>query len=77
LEFKKDDFIVFLICDGFERISEEFKKEATEKNFFDLELLKEKGFMTKDRNDKWKMKDMRDIMDKGVTNVPTNIVHMF
>jgi len=35
LNFKKDDFIVFLICDGYDRIPESFKKFASEKNFFD------------------------------------------
>lgn len=45
LNFKKDDFIVFLICDGYDRIPESFKKFATEKNFFNLEVLKEKNFL--------------------------------
>ena len=45
LKFKKEDMVVFLICDGFERIPESFKNYASEKNFLDLELLKEKGFL--------------------------------
>lgn len=76
LEYKKEDFVVFVICDGFDRIPESFKKFATEKNFFDLEVLKEKGYMTTDREGKLKMKDMRDIMDPGV-KVPLNILHLF
>ena len=39
LDYKKEDFIVFLICDGFDRIPESLRKYATEKNFFDLDVL--------------------------------------
>lgn len=39
LDFKKEDFIVFLICDGYDKIPESFKKYATEKNFFDVSVL--------------------------------------
>ena len=40
INFKKEDFVVFLICDGYNAIPESFKKYATEKQFFDLEVLK-------------------------------------
>jgi len=30
LEFKKEDLVVFLICDGYDRIPETFRKFATE-----------------------------------------------
>ncbi len=52
---------------------------AFEKQLFDIEALKERGFMDQDREGKWKMKDMRDIMDKTVPlkDIPTNIIHMF
>ena len=45
LKFKKEDFIVFLVCDGYERIPESFKKYASSNNFFELDTLVEKGFM--------------------------------
>mmetsp|Transcript_35383 Transcript_35383/g.34418 ORF Transcript_35383/g.34418 Transcript_35383/m.34418 type:complete len:137 (+) Transcript_35383:236-646(+) len=77
LNFKKEDFVVFLICDGYDKIPKDFKKYATEKNFFDMDLLIEKGFMEQDRDKNWKMKDMRDLMTPGVKQIPTNIVHMF
>jgi hypothetical protein len=67
---------VFLICDGYGSIPASFKKFATEKAFFDLDVLEQKGFMEKDRDGKLRMKDMRDIMDPGV-KVPLNVVHMF
>jgi hypothetical protein len=35
LDFKKEDFLVFLICDGFDRIPASLKKYATENSFFD------------------------------------------
>lgn len=76
LNFKKEDFIVFLICDGYNNIPASFKKFATEKSFFDLDVLEQKGFMEKDRDGKLRMKDMRDIMDSGV-KAPLNVVHMF
>lgn len=77
LDFKKDDMVVFLICDGYERITESFKKYAKEKGFFDAETLQDRQFLEQDRDKKWKMKDMRDLMDQGIKEHPTNIVHMF
>ena len=76
LDFKKEDFVVFVIVDGFDRIPESFKRYATEKQFFDLDVLVQKGFMTKDRDGKLKMKEMRDLMDPGVKATP-NVVHLF
>ena len=35
LEFKKEDFVVFLICDGFQAIPQSFKKYAFDRQFFD------------------------------------------
>lgn len=75
--FKKEDLLVFLICDGFDRIPESFKAFATEKHFFNIEHLIEKGFVEQNRDKKWKMKDMRDIMDADVKKIPTNLIHMF
>ena len=76
LNFKKEDFIVFLVVDGYEQIPASFKKFATEKAFFDLDVLEQKGFMERDRDGKLGMKEMRDIMDPGV-KAPLNIIHMF
>lgn len=76
LNFKKEDFLVFLICDGFDRIPASFQKFATEKHFFDINVLVSRGFMVKDRDGKYKMKEMRDLMEPGV-KVPLNCIHMF
>jgi hypothetical protein len=35
LDFKKKDFVIFIICDGYDKIPESFKKFATDKGFFD------------------------------------------
>ena len=35
----KDDFMVCVICDGYERIPESLKKLAREKRFLDEEVL--------------------------------------
>lgn len=45
LSFTKKDVLVFLICDGLEKLPDSFLKYAKEKEFFDEELLKEKNFM--------------------------------
>lgn len=45
INMKKEDFLIFIICDGFDRIPESFRKYATERNFFDIDTLKEKDFM--------------------------------
>jgi len=78
-KFTKDDFLVFVVVDGYERIPESFKKFAREKNFLDEKVLIQKGFLTKDKEGNLTMKKMEDLMDKGVKkeNTPTNILHMF
>lgn len=77
LNFKKEDFVVFLIIDGYDNIPESFKKYATEKNFLDENVLRDRGFMKQTREGNWKMKDMRDIMSPDCEKVPQNIIHMF
>lgn len=77
LKFKKQDFVVFLICDGYDRIPESFKKYATEKQFFDANVMESAGFMIRDKSGKLKMKEMADLMDDDVTKVPLNCIHMF
>ena len=37
--FSKDDFLVVVICDGYDRIPESLKKFAREKKFLDEEVL--------------------------------------
>ena len=76
LNFCKEDLIVFCICDGYEKIPASFKKLATDKGFFDEEILIEKGFLEKKRDGSYKMKDVRDLMDDGV-EAPKNILHLF
>ena len=77
---KKDDFLIFIVCDGYDRIPDCFKKMATEKGFLDEEILESKGFATRDkRTKKLKMRPLRDIMDKSVADkdVPKNLLHVF
>ena len=45
IKLKQQDMIVVCVVDGYEKIPESFKKYATENQFFDIEVLKEKGFM--------------------------------
>lgn len=76
LNFCKEDLVVFCICDGYEKIPASFKKLATDKGFYDENILIEKGFLKKNRDGSYKMKDVRDLMDEGV-EAPKNILHLF
>ena len=42
-------------------------------------MLKEKGFMVEERENKWRMKTMQELMDKKVKEeeIPKNILHLF
>ena len=55
-EFTKDDFLVVVICDGYERIPESLKGLAREKGFLDEEQLFQKGFMELGKDNEFKMK---------------------
>lgn len=77
---KKDDFLIFIVCDGFDRIPKCFKKLATEKGFFDESILTAKNFATRDeRSGKLSMRPLREVMDKSVPDkdVPNNLLHVF
>ena len=78
-QFTKDDFLVVVICDGYERIPESLKKLARDKGFLDEEVLFQKGFMDANRELENKMNKMQDVMDESVKpeDVPTNILHCF
>jgi len=72
--------LIFIVCDGYDRIPDCFKKLAHEKGFLDESILEAKGFATRDdRTGKLKMKPLRDVMDKSVKdeNVPNNLLHVF
>jgi len=63
----KDDFCVTIICDGYDRIPDSFKKHARDKGFLDEELLVQRGYMNKDeKTGAYKMRPLADIMDNTV-----------
>jgi hypothetical protein len=67
-ELVKDDFLVFIICDGYDRIPDSFKKFAREKGFLDEDTLVTKGFMNKDeKTGNYKFRNLADIMDPNLT----------
>lgn len=77
-KFAKDDFLVFVVCDGYEKIPESLKKLARQKKFLDESILVEKGFMTKDVEGNFKMKDIADCMDvEARGKAPANLLHCF
>ena len=75
-KFSKDDFLVVVVVDGYERIPESFKKFARERKFLDEDILVNKGYMTKDKEGNFKMKNMPQIMDEDV-KAPDNVLHVF
>ena len=77
IKMKQRDLVVVLVCDGYEKIPDSFKKYATEHNLLDLNILKEKGFMEQNRDGKWQMKTMDDLVDNSVKDVPKNCLHLF
>jgi len=79
IKMRQHDLVVVLVCDGFDKIPESFKKYATDNSFFDVDVLKEKGFMKEEREGQWTMKTMQELMDKNVKDkdIPKNILHMF
>lgn len=45
-DYTKDDFLVVVVCDGYERIPESLRKLGRQKQFLDERILFAKGFMT-------------------------------
>jgi hypothetical protein len=79
LNIRQQDLVVCCICDGFDKIPDSFKKYALKYKLFDERVMQERGLMEKDRDGKWKMKSINDLMDKGIPekNLPKNILHLF
>jgi len=77
--FTKDDFLVVAICDGYDNIPESLKTLAREKGFLDEEMLFQKGYMDLNRDNQFKMKNIRDVMepDVPIEKVPSNLLHCF
>jgi len=79
-KFTKQDFTVVLVCDGYERIPESFKKYARDKGFLDEEQLVGQGFMTKNAEGNFKPRSLDNIMEaqQGVeAQVPQNLLQCF
>ena len=75
-EIEKDDFLVFIVCDGYERVPDCLKKLAKDKGFLDESILETKGFAKRDAHTgQLQMKPLRDVMDKSVPDkdVPNNL----
>lgn len=75
----KDDFVITIVCDGYDRIPDSFKALARDKGFLDEDLLVQRGFMDKDEKGTYKMKPLKDIMDNTVPEeeIPKNILHLW
>jgi len=78
-QFTKDDFLVAVICDGYEKIPKGMRVLMREKGLLDEEVLFQKGFMEANKEGEFTMKKMKDVMDEDVEDdkVPTNLLHCF
>ena len=78
-KLRKDDFCVTIICDGYDKIPESFKKFARDKGFLDEEELVTREYMTKEEKGDdvtYKMRPLKEIMKYDV-DVPKNILHLW
>lgn len=48
LAMKRDDMVVVVVCDGYEKLDDDFKKWARQHKLMDERKLEERGFMTKE-----------------------------
>lgn len=78
-DFTKDDFLVFIVCDGYDKMPESFKQFARKKHFLDEDVMIDRGYAERDKHGNVKMKSIRDIMDDDVDDdeVPSNLLHVF
>ena len=65
---QKDDFLICIVCDGYDKIPDSFKKFARDKGFLDEDTLVDQGFMDKDeKTGNYKFKNLSDVMDENLT----------
>ena len=78
-EFTKDDFNIFIICDGYERIPESFKEYARNLGILNETNLEKRGFMERNSTGILKMKEIDNLMDPSVPKhqVPLNLLHLW
>ena len=79
LKLRQQEFVVVLVCDGYDNVTDSFKKFAKSHGFFDEQILRDKGFMYPNNKGKWTMKTMRQLMKPDVKDedVPKNCLHLF
>merc|ERR1719443_1294180 len=63
---RQKDFIVYVICDGYDNVPESFKSYAQSVGFFDEQRLIDNKFMVHVSDDEKRMKNMRELFDEGV-----------
>jgi cellulose synthase/poly-beta-1,6-N-acetylglucosamine synthase-like glycosyltransferase len=78
--FTKDDFLIFIVCDGYDNIPKGFRDFARDKGFLDEEKLVTKGFMSFDTQKRvYKMRPLSEVCDPGTDpkEIPSNLLHVF
>ena len=76
VQMTQNDFLIYLICDGYDKIPESFKDYAKKTGFFDEDLMLENGSMVMDQDGQKKLVSLTDIMDEGVEPID-NVYHWF
>ena len=75
---KKNDILVIFLCDGIAKIPQTFIDYLTELKALDINLLRDKGYATLNKQTgRYEMKEIEDIMDEGLDQYPSNILHLF
>lgn len=87
-KFSKDDFLIFIVVDGYDALTEDFKKFAREKGFLDEEEAVARKLMTRkvvedertgEQRNQYKMRPIEEIMEKHVKEkeIPQNLLHVW
>lgn len=78
IRMKRNDLLVVLCCDGFDKIPESFIDYLTELKALDSKLLRDKGYAEQDEaTGRTKMRPIQDFMEPGQGSYPTNLLHVF
>jgi len=78
IRMKRNDLVVVLCCDGFDKIPQSFIDYLTELKALDAKLLREKGYAYIDEaTGRTKMRPIKDFMEQGMENYPNNLLHVF
>jgi hypothetical protein len=78
VRMKRNDLLVVLCCDGFDKIPASFIDYLSDLGVLDAKVLRDKGYAQHDETTgRTKMRPIRDFMEQGQSSYPTNLLHVF